>query len=457
MIKEDLQTQAEIVKELDSKIKDVGPVYDCIVWNDGTTWWSCIDTTETGDLESCKVLTNYKDSRQYATFSYLDMLSYSVRILPEQNLLSIVTDSGSHGTHVAGIAAAYYPDQPELNGVAPGAQIISIKIGDGRIDGMETGYALVNACRFVAEYKCDLVNYSFGEPVNSTHQGPALNAVQELVEKYGVIYCTSAGNNGPGIETNGAPATSVHNAISVAAYVTYDMLKAEHSLLLNTANNKSNASSMLFSWSSRGPSFSGDRGVTVCAPGGAFASVPNWTQCGTQLKSGTSMASPNLCGCLALVLSSLKQQSIYYTPYSIKRALENTSNAACDETIGVGAGLVQVEKLHEYLVGYKDHPDVSVSYEVRYLKKAQSKMCGIYLKSSDEVSETRDHLITIEPVFFENRTRSIYMNESIEHDLAKLECNYYFYLLEFKQSNSNTCSAKRKDSIEQKDSSSGRK
>ena len=73
------------------------------------------------------------------------MLNYAIRIMPEKNILQIVTDAGSHGTHVASICAGYHEDNSEINGIAPGAQILSIKIGDNRISGMETCYAIVNA------------------------------------------------------------------------------------------------------------------------------------------------------------------------------------------------------------------------------------------------------------------------------------------------------------------------
>lgn len=49
--------------------------------------------------------------------------------------------------------------------MAPGAQLVSVKIGDARIGTMETGTALSRATAVILKHKCDVANMSYGEPV----------------------------------------------------------------------------------------------------------------------------------------------------------------------------------------------------------------------------------------------------------------------------------------------------
>ena len=63
------------------------------------------------------------------------------------DVLEICVDAGAHGSHCASIAAGHEPgvDHSALDGIAPGAQVISYKIGDTRFGSMETGTGLARA------------------------------------------------------------------------------------------------------------------------------------------------------------------------------------------------------------------------------------------------------------------------------------------------------------------------
>jgi tripeptidyl-peptidase-2 len=134
--------------------------------------------------------------------------------------------------------------------------------------------------------------------------------------------------------------------------------------------------------------------------------VPSNTLRGTQLMSGTSMSSPNCCGCLALILSGLKQNNVEFNPFGVKRAIENTAQTV-DEVLGSGAGLIQVEKAYEYLINYKENIFQKIHFEIKHTLKSKT-FRGIYLKNSDEIKETRDYLVSVEPIFFDNKLKTAF-------------------------------------------------
>lgn len=119
--------------------------------------------------------------------------------------------SGDHGTHVASIAASNFPDEPEKNGIAPGAQLISVNIGNNRLGGgMETSTSIIKACIRAVEAKVDVINMSFGEPI-AWGGGRVHDFMNEMAEKHGIIFVSSSGNEGPSPTTVGS--SSLPNSV----------------------------------------------------------------------------------------------------------------------------------------------------------------------------------------------------------------------------------------------------
>jgi tripeptidyl-peptidase-2 len=327
----ELDARVTFLKEAEKAREDLGPLIEVVTWHDGSNWRVALDTSELAQIvkESklqaaseglgvndgalanfAEPLTDYKTERKFGTFSALDSCHYAINILSNGDVVSIVVDAGAHGTHVAGIVGAYFPDDPSLNGIAPGCQIISLKIGDTRLGSMETGTALTRAFIAAKEAGVDLINMSYGEPTSTPNAGRLVELANELVEEHGIIFVASAGNSGPALSTVGAPGGTSSSILGIGAYVSPSLAEAGHSVRSLPPSDEAGSGGVAgqqYTWSSRGPTMDGDLGVNFSAPGGAIAPVPSWCLAKRQLMWVASSDEPNMMA-MPHFCSSLDQE-----------------------------------------------------------------------------------------------------------------------------------------------------
>ncbi|KAI3920188.1 hypothetical protein MKX01_017845 [Papaver californicum] len=333
-------------------------------------------------------LTNYRTERKFGIFSKLDACSFVTNIYDEGKILSIVTDCSPHGTHVAGIATAFHPK--------PGAQVISCKIGDARLGSMETGTGLSRALIAAVEHKCDLINMSYGEGTLLPDYGRFIDLANEVVNKHRLIFISSAGNSGPALNTVGAPGGTTSSIIGVGAYVSPAMAAGAHCVVEPPAEG------LEYTWSSRGPTADVDLGVCISAPGGAVAPA----------------------------------EGIIVSPYTVRRALENTANSVGghpEDKLSTGQGLMQVDKALEYIQQSRNTPCVRYQITVNQSGKTTPKLRGIYLREASACQKATEWTIQVEPMFHEDASnlellvplRSVYSCTLLKKKLSWLQSIFF--------------------------------
>lgn len=217
----------------------------------------------------------------------------------------------------------------------------------------------------------------------------------EVVNKYGVVWVASAGNHGPALCTIGTPPDIVQPVfIGVGAYVSPQMIEAEY-----MSRHKLPAN--CYTWTSRDPCIDGGQGITVCAPGAAIASVPEFTMSKQQLMHGTSMAAPHVAGAVALMISGLLKTDVVYSPFCVKRALWNTATRLDNiDAFAQGNGLLNVVRAYEALS--IEHEDTLIRYSVTV---GQSRK-GIHIRQANPVA--REYSVVVEPVFMDEQNICMY-------------------------------------------------
>lgn len=276
-------------------------VYNLITYKTNEEFWVVyFDTNADGDLTDEKPLRNYKENQDAFLIPNkkgLSPFTFGLNIFPEDKIVSLHFDDGSHGSHCAGIAAGYDIGGIGMNGVAPGAKVISLKLGNNNYTGgatvtesMKKSYLYVDKLSKELGVPC-IVSMSYG--VGSEIEGRAdiEKFLDDLLRKNPYLYvCVSNGNNGPGLSSAGLPSSS-QSVFASGAVLTVEVGRDNYGAQLKD--------DIILHFSSRG----GDTNKPdIISPGAATSTVPNFT--GRDAFWGTSMASPYSAGVMALLLSA---------------------------------------------------------------------------------------------------------------------------------------------------------
>lgn len=322
-------------------------VFPVVVVRATDGWVAFIDSNRNGTFEDEMALHDYREGRQtIALGSRPVTLAANFSEANGAPVLDLVGDTGAHGTHVAGIAAGHDIDNVAgFDGVAPGAQILGLKIANNARGGISVNGSMIAAMRYAASYAAArglplVLTMSFG--VGDEHAGPVVidSVVDDFLETHpDVVFTVSAGNDGPGLSTLGYPG-SADLVLSVGSVLPGSFAKP-------TVPGDPPAPDVMGDWSSRGGAIGKPDLVT---PGAAYSTVPRWDT-GHEIKVGTSMSAPYAAGLVARLMSALIQEQRHVTAADLIGALRSTAAPLAGWTsLDDGAGEPRLEAAYRWLV-----------------------------------------------------------------------------------------------------------
>jgi len=381
-------------------------------------WVVYMDTNDDGDLSDEQPHRNYKDDLEPIKIpneSGLTELTMGINIFPEENRVSLHFDDGFHGTHVAGIASGYQIGGIDLNGIAPGAKVISLKLGDNLYSGgatvtesMKKAYLYADKISKKMKEPC-VINMSFG--IGSEIEGEAEmeSFIENLCDENPYLYISlGSGNEGPGISSIGLPSASY------AVFASGAVLPVEVGRdLFGTTLNRN----IILYFSSRGGEVSKP---DVVSPGACTSTVPNWM--GWDRFWGTSMASPYSAGVMSVLLSAaVKDYPGVKIPAQLlyKAIREGAVHMEGYNHLDEGHGYINVMNAYKILKKYIDDGEID-KFETYSISSTAPNFPGetapnLYLRNGSYLKDEDTYVYSIRRNNFQN-TDKFYRAYNLKSD-----------------------------------------
>jgi len=371
---------------------------------DDDDWVAFLDRNADGDLADEQPLHDYAHAQEsfhlggHDPHAAADLVAYALNLWPDDKEAALFFDGNGHGTHVAGCAAGFgINGQEGYNGIAPGAQILALKIGNCSLaGGATTPGSMVRAWRYAVEKAEELemplvIQMSYG--IGSEHEGTAEaeRLINQLLAEHPKVAATvSAGNEGPGLSTIGLPAAA-DEVLAVGA--AFARTTAELIYGISWPEDR------MFSFSSRGGELAKPE---IVAPGFEASSVPDWGD-GNDVYRGTSMASPQAAGAVALLYSAALAADVPVRRDLLRAALTRTARELPGYgPLDQGPGMVDVPRAWEAYreLGGRDRWD-PVTYSVTTESPAMASGSGpaVFYRGDFYPRGDLRHRISVKAVF----------------------------------------------------------
>jgi hypothetical protein len=332
------------------------PSFD-VLWNESTnTVW--VDTNQNLNFADEKSMTDYHVNNDIGIFGKddpktapRDTVGFTIQTDKLHRTVFVIPGYGSHGTGVSGSAFGAGFFGGKMDGVAPGAQIISVPLGRGTLITASAIEGLITAMK---DSRVDVVTIQFGNFVHQNDGRATFSLIADrLITKYQKLIFAAAGNGTDGLNAVLSPADGTE-VVAVGAYISKETSRVNHGLELRDADNMNG-------FTSHGPTKDGRVKPNLLAPTDSLTTRPGFfppakrneiysLPPGYQIYGGTSTATPFATAGAALLISAAKQSGVKYDPRRLRWAMMSSARFLPKYSAEFqGAGLLQIQAAWEAL------------------------------------------------------------------------------------------------------------